>query len=67
MFHYETDAWMNFKTFIVPVLMAVFIVLQIAILYKYVPDPEPDNKDIEVIKATKATNTVKKTHKKKTK
>jgi intracellular septation protein len=40
MFHYSTDDWVNFKTFGVPVLMLVFIVLQMVFLYKYIPDKE---------------------------
>jgi intracellular septation protein len=40
MFHYSTDDWVNFKTFGVPVLMLIFIALQMVFLYKYVPDTE---------------------------
>ena len=40
MHHYSTDVWVNFKTFGVPILMVVFIVLQMAFLYKYMPDTE---------------------------
>jgi intracellular septation protein len=39
MYHYQTDDWVYFKTFIAPALMLAFIVLQMAFLYKYVPDP----------------------------
>lgn len=40
MFNYNTDDWVTFKTFIVPSLMGVFIVLQMLFLYKYIPDSE---------------------------
>jgi len=40
MYHYSTDDWVTFKTFIAPGLMVVFIVLQMVFLYKYVPEPE---------------------------
>ncbi len=40
MFHYDTNDWVTFKTFVVPGLMAVFIVLQMIFLYKYLPDSE---------------------------
>lgn len=40
MFHYDTNDWVTFKTFVVPSLMAVFIVLQMIFLYKYLPDSE---------------------------
>jgi intracellular septation protein len=40
MFHFSTDEWVNFKTFGVPILMIVFIALQMVFLYKYVPDTE---------------------------
>jgi len=36
--HYDTDAWVNFKTFGVPGLMVVFIVVQMIFLYKYAPE-----------------------------
>jgi intracellular septation protein len=39
MYNYETDDWVYFKTFIAPALMLGFIVLQMAFLYKYIPDP----------------------------
>lgn len=39
MYNYNTDDWVYFKTFIAPILMLVFIVLQMAFLYKYIPDP----------------------------
>ena len=38
MYHYDTDAWVTFKTFGVPGLMVVFIVLQLALIYKHIPD-----------------------------
>ncbi len=40
MYHFSTDDWVNFKTFGVPGLMVIFIALQIAYLYKYVPETE---------------------------
>lgn len=40
MYHYSDDDWVNFKTFGVPILMVIFIVLQMVFLYKYVPDTE---------------------------
>lgn len=40
MYHYNTDDWVTFKTFIAPGLMVVFIVLQMVFLYKYVPETE---------------------------
>ncbi len=39
MFHYSTDDWVSFKTFIAPALMVAFIVLQMVYLYQYIPDP----------------------------
>lgn len=38
MYHYSTDDWVNFKTFGVPGLTVLFIVLQILYLYKHVPE-----------------------------
>jgi intracellular septation protein len=38
--NYSTDDWVHFKTFGVPILMLVFIVLQVVFLYKYIPDTE---------------------------
>lgn len=38
MFNFDTDTWVDFKTFGVPALMAVFIVLQVIFLYKHMPD-----------------------------
>lgn len=40
MYNYNTDDWVNFKTFGVPGLMVVFIVLQMLYLYKHMPDTE---------------------------
>jgi intracellular septation protein len=40
MFNYNTDDWVTFKTFIVPALMAIFVVLQMLFIYKYIPDSE---------------------------
>ena len=40
MAHYTTDEWVSFKTFGVPGLMVVFILLQMVFLYKYAPATE---------------------------
>lgn len=40
MTHYDTDAWVNFKTFGVPGLMLIFIAVQMIVLYKYAPATE---------------------------
>lgn len=40
MHHYTTDEWVTFKTFGVPGLMIVFILLQMVFLYKYMPETE---------------------------
>lgn len=40
MYHYNTEDWVTFKTFGVPSLMVIFIVLQMIFLYKYLPDNE---------------------------
>lgn len=40
MSNYSTDDWVSFKTFGVPGLMLVFIVVQMAFLYKHVPTTE---------------------------
>jgi intracellular septation protein len=40
MYHYTTDQWVTFKTFGVPGLMLLFIVLQMVFLYKYIPETE---------------------------
>jgi intracellular septation protein len=38
--NFNTDDWVSFKTFGVPGLMIVFIVLQMVFIYKYIPDTE---------------------------
>lgn len=38
MYHYSTDDWVTFKTFIVPGLMVVFLLGQVAIIYKHLPE-----------------------------
>ncbi len=38
--HYNTDDWVTFKTFGVPGLMIVFILVQIVFIYKYLPETE---------------------------
>lgn len=40
MSNYSTDDWVSFKTFGVPVLMVVFIGVQMLFLYKHVPSTE---------------------------
>jgi intracellular septation protein len=40
MYHYNTDQWVTFKTFGVPGLMLLFIVLQMVFLYKHVQETE---------------------------
>lgn len=40
MYHFSTDDWVTFKTFGVPGLMVLFIVLQMVYLYKYIPETE---------------------------
>ncbi|MGD0960381.1 MAG: septation protein A [Methylomonas sp.] len=40
MSNYSTDDWVNFKTFGVPGLMLIFIVVQMGFLYKHVPGTE---------------------------
>lgn len=42
MHNYNTDDWVTFKTFGVPCLMGVFIVVQMVFLYKYLPDTETE-------------------------
>ncbi|MCF7970902.1 MAG: septation protein A [Methylococcaceae bacterium] len=44
MFNYDTETWVDFKTFGVPALMAVFILLQLVFLYKYMPEPADSEK-----------------------
>ena len=36
--NFNTDDWVTFKTFGVPGLMIVFIILQMVFIYKYIPD-----------------------------
>ncbi|MGR9086936.1 MAG: inner membrane-spanning protein YciB, partial [Gammaproteobacteria bacterium] len=38
MFNYDTDDWVTFKTFGVPGLMVIFIILQMALIYKHIPE-----------------------------
>ena len=38
--NFNTDDWVSFKTFGVPGLMVVFIILQMIFIYKYIPDTE---------------------------
>jgi intracellular septation protein len=40
MHNYNTDDWVTFKTFGVPGLMVVFILVQMIFLYKYIPETE---------------------------
>lgn len=40
MYTFNTDDWVTFKTFIVPGLMVVFIILQMIYLYKHLPETE---------------------------
>lgn len=40
MFNFDTNDWVTFKTFIVPAMMAIFIILQMIFLYKFLPDNE---------------------------
>lgn len=42
MYNFDTDVWVNFKTFGVPGLMVVFMLLQMVFLYKYLPESEPE-------------------------
>lgn len=43
MFNYDTDTWVDFKTFGVPALMAVFILIQVIFMYRYMPEPAQDS------------------------
>lgn len=36
--NYNTDDWVTFKTFGVPGLMVIFIIFQILVIYKYIPE-----------------------------
>ncbi len=38
--NYNTDDWVTFKTFGVPGLMVIFIILQMLFIYKYIPETE---------------------------
>lgn len=38
--HYSTDDWVLFKTIGVPVLMMVFIIIQMLFLFKHIPETE---------------------------
>jgi intracellular septation protein len=38
--NFNTDDWVSFKTFGVPGLMILFIILQMVFIYKYIPDTE---------------------------
>ena len=40
MYNFDTDTWVNFKTFGVPGLMILFILLQVLLIYKYMPETE---------------------------
>jgi intracellular septation protein len=40
--YYNTDDWVTFKTFGVPALMIIFILLQMIFLYKYLPKTETE-------------------------
>lgn len=40
MYHYSTDDWVAFKTFVVPGLMIVFLLGQVALIYKHLPETE---------------------------
>jgi len=40
MSNYSTDDWVSFKTFGVPLMMVVFIAIQMVFLYKHIPDAE---------------------------
>lgn len=40
MHNFSTDDWVNFKTFGVPGLMIIFIIVQMVFLYKYAPETE---------------------------
>jgi intracellular septation protein len=38
MYNYTTDDWVTFKTFGVPGLMVMFILVQMALIYKHIPE-----------------------------
>ncbi len=47
MFNYDTETWVDFKTFGVPGLMAIFILLQVIFMYKFMPEPKADIEEEE--------------------
>jgi len=42
MYNYTTDDWVTFKTFGVPGLMLIFMVVQMIFLYKHIPSVETE-------------------------
>jgi intracellular septation protein len=42
---YNTDDWVMFKTFVVPGMMLVFIVLQMIYLYRYIPETTVESEE----------------------
>ena len=40
MYNFSTDDWVTFKTFGVPGLMVIFILVQVGFLYKFMPESE---------------------------
>lgn len=40
MYHFNTEQWVTFKTFGVPGLMLIFILVQMVFLYKYIDEAE---------------------------
>ncbi|MCL7422315.1 MAG: septation protein A [Methylobacter sp.] len=40
MYNFNTDDWVTFKTFGVPGLMVIFILVQMIFIYKYIPETE---------------------------
>jgi len=45
MYHYNTDDWVTFKTFAVPGLMVIFIIIQMIFLYQYLPETENETEE----------------------
>lgn len=45
MFNYDTEIWVDFKTFGVPVLMLIFILLQAIFMYRFIPDKEAQSEE----------------------
>lgn len=45
MHSFDTDDWVTFKTFGVPGLMVIFILLQMVFLYKYIPETETETEE----------------------